>query len=422
MHPKKIEYLASKIDLISKSLIAPHSNPEERYRLMSYDNDLFMLMGEPLLDYEDVLLDLLEEENWENKFSEKYIERKLRELTVRNHVEDGFNLQKNLSLLCDEYAKYDRKHQVYVPLVGVKARDEPLKIGNVEIILMTKELKKGILNRIISIVMASISSEDDKKFTNNYLEENFSMLQDKSFSVYEVIAEPIRARERAEDETRRAIDLLRFAVPALYSNDHEVKIGMLGDVPQKSIKLEPTIATDNSKFSLNKEVAGPKVPFHINQKNIDKMKNIGVFKLSEILQKPLSETSKMESALLRGVHWLANSTIDNERENSFLNLIVCLETFLTPGNRDPIASSIGEGVAFALADDLDNRKSIKKKVKGFYNKRSGISHGGDKSVHLSELIYLQRLTISFTIWLIKKIDDFESVNDLLNWVEEQKLS
>lgn len=422
MHPKKIEHIASIIDKISKGLIPPRSNIKGRHRLISSHNELFILIGDVLDAYEDLLLKLLSDENWERKFSEKYVEKKLRKIVIFNRVEEQYDLLKEIRILEEHYEKYNTIHQVYIPLVGVKAPNEPIQIGNIQFVLMTNELKNEIINKVNAIITKTTSPEDNQVYMKKYLEENLSGLEGKSFSVFEVLAEPIRARERAEIETKRAIDLLRYSVPSLYSNDYEVKVGLLGDVPKKTTRFEPTLALDNSNFSLNKEIAGPIVPFQFNEKNLKIMEDIGVFVLSEILQNTNDNIKEIESALLRGIHWLGNSTIDNDIENSFLNLVICLETFLTPRNRDPIASSIGEGVAFALAEDVESRKRIKKKIKDFYNKRSGISHGGDKSVHIGELVYLQRLTISFTVWLIDNIDKFNSVKDLLNWVEDQKLS
>jgi hypothetical protein len=41
-----------------------------------------------------------------------------------------------------------------------------------------------------------------------------------------IIAEPDRALERAEEETRRVIDLIRFSVPVIYPDESRVVIGL----------------------------------------------------------------------------------------------------------------------------------------------------------------------------------------------------
>jgi hypothetical protein len=87
--------------------------------------------------------------------------------------------------------------------------------------------------------------------------------------------------------------------------------------------------------------------------------------------------------LLRGLHWFAVSQTQVERENELLNLITCLETFLSDGKS--ITNAVAVNAAHLLATGLEARLEIKRKLQGLYSVRSGVSHGGQKAILEQEL-------------------------------------
>ena len=60
-------------------------------------------------------------------------------------------------------------------------------------------------------------------------------------------------------------------------------------------------------------------------------------------------------------------------------------------------------------------------VKRLYGKRSGVSHGGRKAILETDLTQLEAITQAMTVVMIRRKDEFSSQEDLLDWIEEQKL-
>ena len=117
---------------------------------------------------------------------------------------------------------------------------------------------------------------------------------------------------------------------------------------------------------------------------------------------------------------LFRSQTQQEIENQLLNLIICIEAFLTPKEATPIGTAIAEGVAIILATGLDRKIRLKKRIKEIYGMRSAISHGGRKAILQSDLEELRSVAGDFIMTMISRKEEFKSRQDLLVWIETQK--
>ena len=188
--------------------------------------------------------------------------------------------------------------------------------------------------------------EQEKESINKFL-------RNKVCAVITLTAEPDRALEIAETEAQRTIELLRYAIPAIYSADKRVIIGLQGEYSWQT-RYVPIIAADGSSFNCRDQVVGPLFHFELSTTNIEHMRKIGVFTLGDLLEK--GKLNNFEETLLQGIEWFSRSQIQSELKNKLLNLITVLETFLTPGGNDPIQKSIAEGIAILLENDVLRRK------------------------------------------------------------------
>jgi hypothetical protein len=145
-------------------------------------------------------------------------------------------------------------------------------------------------------------------------------------------------------------------------------------------------------------------------------------RLSEMLKKDTQHQTDYERTVLRAVHWFAAAQIQVERENEFLNLVTCLETFLTPRDGNPIGTAIAEGVALLLENGLAKRKQTKRRVQELYRLRSGVSHGGAKAVSDTDLAELRDIAERLVRKMIELAPQLNSQKDLLQSIEDMKLA
>ncbi|MBA4312132.1 MAG: hypothetical protein C0417_05840 [Chlorobiaceae bacterium] len=422
MNPKTKTSIIQHLTKLAENASEPFKETQGHTRHIMSEGVAFSLSNEFLDSFEDVARTLLQDESWSEKFSEKYVDDLLQKVLAKTLRDGNTNkLETYLDEIINEFSNYSQERIVYIPLAGIQMSMDELSIGKVVLKKMKESDLAAITSQIEKVTQSLKNTSEEKalilELQQREIGEN---LRGHVCSVFKVIAEPEQARERAEEETRRVIDLLRFAIPALYPKGYNIAIGLQGEVFRVS-RWIPIISTDGKSFNTHANLVGPLIPFEINDPHLEHMIKIGVFKVSKVLAKLGRDVGDFERVVLRALHWLANSQIQEENENKLLNLITCLETFLTPRDGDPIGTFIAEGVAILLADDLESKIRLKKRVKELYHLRSAVSHGGRKAILDSDLVELENITGALTMTLIDRMEEFQSHKALFDWIESKKL-
>ena len=209
---------------------------------------------------------------------------------------------------------------------------------------------------------------------------------------------------------------------ALYNDNLNVTVGLDGDISKSIYRIIPVSSAEVQSAHLYFARPGSLSHLEINKKNVKKMQALGIFKVSSLLGNPVHQISNFEETILQGLHWFATAMTQSENTNKLLNLMIVLETFLTPRDNNPIGTAIAEGVAIIRGKNLADRKNIKTTIRNFYQKRCGLSHGGRKAVLDQEVVRLQHIVGGTIVWMIKNRSKFQTQKDLLNWTEDKKLS
>ncbi len=413
--------IAKSIVRIVNNTVDPSKQGIRRTKIISRAGITFSLVDEFVDEYDGLIKRILQKEGWSEKYSERYLQDVIGDLFA-NILKEGTveNTGKYFERIVADYVSFSQEQTCYVPLAGINITMDVLPFGKIILKKMTDALTEEVSQKIESITMLGTNTAEQKKEAVKSFREMIKTLHGTICAEFKIVAEQRRARERAEEETRRVIDLILYSIPALYQKELRVTTGLLGEVSFVS-RITPIIASDERRFSVDIYPVGPATNFDLTPGHIKHMERIGVFKVADILKKSDKKLTNFESTILRGIHWFASSQIQYEQENEFLNLVTCLETFLTPADRDPIANAVAEGVAMLISDDLESRKIIKKKIKYFYGIRSGISHGGRKAVLDVEIAELRRMTGTLIMRLIDRVGELESQYQLLEWIEDQRL-
>ncbi|MHA1228772.1 MAG: hypothetical protein ACTSPV_18755, partial [Candidatus Hodarchaeales archaeon] len=390
----------------------------------------FTLLDETVNKYESLAKNILHQNDLSHKFSEKYIERKLQSIIakiIQSNEKEKY-ARKLLEDLINSLLSYNQEWIVLVPLSGLEVGLDSIKLGKITIFKMTQQKMEELLTQFDKITLATKNTTEVKQrmiqMSHNIFVES---LLGGACAKFQAIAEPERAIERAEEETRRVLDILRYCIPFLYPSNLRVNVSLKGE-RNRQLRWTSVVSCDEKSAFLRSRVVGPIARFELNNENIDEMRKMGVFKLFNILAKRKQQLSNFEEALLRSIHWFSSHLNQYEIENQFLNLVTCLETLLTPKNNDPVSNTIAEGVAILLITSDDNRDDkikkrmyMKSRIKKLYGKRSGISHGGSKQIFESEVRELRMIVKILIMEMVRRKDEFQSQKELLSWIEKQKL-
>lgn len=262
---------------------------EYKSKLLGYEGLAINLVDGVADEYEALLGRLLSEGDWGEKFSEKYVDKVLRQLFVTLSVEENLAeaAPEYVQDLVDQLDGYSRKQTTYVPLVGIQLYGDEFEFGQVTLETMSEGKVEELVIMMENAVSSSKIAEEAKSQAIEWNRPMLKSLEGMVCARFEAVAEPARLRERAEEECRRCFELLRYSIPTLYAKDFNLAIGLLGEVAPAQ-RLTPTFSTD--AYDLNMKAVGPLMPFEFNPRNIEVMEQLGILEVSTLLKKPHTHT------------------------------------------------------------------------------------------------------------------------------------
>jgi len=307
-----------------------------------------------------------------------------------------------------------------VPLTGLIWSIGALKLGNVTIKSSTDNEIAG-LKQIISVLSRNWPSEQQ---TDQALQHSYDLidkaLKDKVCAQYMVIAEPVRAAERAQLEARRAVELLTLACAARFG--HTTQGNTVVSLEGESLSQGPlTTITTEAEITTMQTAPFTTMPMFVTDESIPGLQQIGVFTLSDWLAKGTHDLTDLQRSLLRATHWFATAQAQVEYENRLLNLITALETIFVPKSMISTSSLVAEGAALLLGATYEERKDIRRFLLDMYKARSSVSHGGKKAVFESEVQRVRTLTADLILLLTRSNDTLSTHFALDEWLERRRL-
>jgi hypothetical protein len=159
----------------------------------------------------------------------------------------------------------------------------------------------------------------------------------------------------------------------------------------------------------------------LSQEVLDKLREARLDALAALIDKPAKDRTAFHKILLHAVHVYGSARVQATAADRFLNLVRCVETFLTTGDGN-ITQSVSEGVVMFFDVPFSERLRLKKELHQLYKIRSKLSHGEHIEILADDLYQLDDLAKNFLIAMIEHRDRFQSREDLLKYLEERRLA
>jgi hypothetical protein len=298
----------------------------------------------------EVVKSLIREEGWGKKFSEEFLKDKINNI-IFDMIKDGNSdgAPNYLDKIIEELDSYSIEYVVYTPLLGIEMLIPYIELGNVTLKYMDED--------DVAELIAKIHNH------RSVHKDIYDHIYKHVCSEFHIIAEPIYAVKRAEEETRKVIDLLRYAIP--FIPGFRLRIGLVGEV-SRARRLCVASSINGQGFYSSGSHIGSLDDLKISPQNVKIMKELGIFKLSKMLQE--DKVTDFKDVILSSIHWFSNSQMKAEPEDQLLNMITCIETILTPMNGDPIIQNIAESSAIIIDSDVIERKRMITKVRSLYGR------------------------------------------------------
>jgi hypothetical protein len=253
-------------------------------------------------EYRKLVLGLLKQRGWAARFSEAYIQTAIQRMSKATDDPDILGPELLKFLIASE--NYDREQIVTVPVQSLQLPLGDLEVGNVVFRPVTLELLEALLE--------GTSTSRDAFFSRSPI---WVIAQCR------VIAEPQRARERAEEEVRAAIDILSYALGFAVKPGRLLTVGIQNDAV---FGVRRTLVRNSQSDAYVMHGSGVGDSVVLSSEIIGRLHRAGLSELSQVLKS--DKRSEFENTLLMAIHWYADAHNQRQVPNRVLSLITALET------------------------------------------------------------------------------------------------
>lgn len=296
--------------------------------------------------------------------------------------------------------------EIWIPLAQTYIQSE-IKIGKITL--------KSITSDILNAWMVDKTEKIKKDFIGRYQKE----LQGLAAATISVFAEPQRANEIAIEEAEKAASILRIFSPGVFHPKIISSCTLLGN---EHIKIDKTFQIKDEKLlgTTEKMANIHWIPWKLNNEFINAIRKNGLDTLSNVL---LQEgKSEFQNQVLSSLFIYSQSALAVDVEDKLIYVLVAVESILLRDSNEPIQQNIGERMAFLLENVADKRKTIIKNVKEVYAVRSKFIHHGQTIDEIESITTFMSSAYRFFMVLIMNINKFKNKLELIEKIEEIRLS
>jgi hypothetical protein len=403
--PPAVELIAESLrDLVGKTEFPAISH--RSYPPHLQDGIAFYLPEDARLPPDEALSALLKRNNYRAKFSIQFLSKKLNSIFVCCLSDPHYQLEHNIQLLLSELDCFSQERRVFIRIEGVVLLGMCVDIGRVRLCPGDEHLLEEMAVVAERVIDLTLASEEGKSALKNEQRNRLNeRMKGTCIAMIQLNAEPIRAIELAKEEVRRSLDLLRLGIKATHRLQDDIRIGIAGDHP--SVVVE---AVALSESSVNTEMKRVGIPLRVDASFLNDLEQLGIFRVSEALAR--TRCTNLEEAIIRSMHWFSVASCQDDKSNTFLLLVVSLETLFKQAQGASIASTVAEGAAFLLGQTKDQRLEISKLVRKFYGMRSSVAHSGRSSFSEIDLDRLMLIVLEVILEVVSRTDKLFTQDDL----------
>ena len=168
-----------------------------------------------------------------------------------------------------EFDTFSEEYKVYIPVEGMNLFEDSFPMGKITFRKMTDAFISDLFDQMKAIALRTTSAAEIKEANIAGTKQRIDSFMGAICAECCVIAESQRAREKAEEETRRVLDILRYAISMLFSRGLNTMIGLQGEVLSSTCTV-PTISLDGQRYEFHMTNKGPLQPLILSPESFSK--------------------------------------------------------------------------------------------------------------------------------------------------------
>lgn len=343
--------------------------------------------------------EMLSQRYVENELTFEFLQAQTTNYTEAQHAHDQSLINEAKSFI-NKLIGFEAWQDVDFLIANLQHEGEAVKLGRVTFIVATKE-----------------ELERWRKHVKTFWPKEASNVQ--VIAHVRAPGDQSKAISYARAQVDLAIDILRaFCFPFGRHSD-TWRFGVVGDIAGWAYT---PIRINNREFPT--QVSGRVAFFELRKHILSKLEQ----PQWELINKLILKTghTEMETKLLDGIHWLAESTKPDKNNSKFAKISFALETLIggEPENEElkvrGITAMLAERAAFIAGRDLPDKLAIDEEIRTYYRKRGKIVHGGKEEISLGDIDKFGELIRRLALALLEKLNvtgkEISSIEKLSDWV------
>jgi hypothetical protein len=352
----------------------------------------------------------------EDEFIQLLINIKINNLEYNDKI-----IKKELDNYFDILNQSLENYRVLIPIDSFKLDGiSELRIGKV-LFIDYNSIHENIESEFLEIFDQNPAIPlEEKEFRKMNFEQAIESFRNRVCADITVYSELIESYSKALNEVENTLNLLRFYIPLLYSQDPKVKIEVYGNHNNIISGFRSLLSIKQySEFNCRMERFGPLELYIMSQDRLNYLRqNCYLDLLGSIFSKDKKDYNDLERRIINSIRWIGTGIQISSNCDKFLMYIIAIESLL--GDEKEKAAPIAERCAFLLSDVPEKRIQNDKKMKSLYDTRSKIVHEGVTEITAEDAGSAQWMAISCLFAVCKRLNNWQNLDQIKKWIREQR--
>lgn len=323
-----------------------------------------------------------------------------------------------LEFLIAECEKKIKSWTILLPISELAIETE-FDLGKVKIRTLTKDM---IDNWKSSIEKLKVRKENNnKENSSKYFEDILKNFGGKAIAEIDVEAEFEMAIDIAQEESSKALSILRFYSRANLTPNLISCCVIVGSENLKVVNY--LFLEDHLLIKSYSRIDGNYLRnWVIRNEDLELYLNMGLRQLNYLIAQ--DNLNDFQEQLLDSILIYSRNSLMQNVHDKIIYILASLESMLLLNDNESIQQNLSERIAILIGKTVDNKIDIKKNVKYIYGLRSKFIHHGRKlETSQNEEIkkFLMNVFLLFS-QLIANLSFFKSKEDLVEFIEVKKFS
>jgi len=267
-----------------------------------------------------------------------------------------------------ECEKQIKEIEVWIP-ISLLYIQSPFRLGRVNFRAITKRIVDDYEARINEKITKPKALDAAKQFIDRMRRE----IQGLAAATIEVEAEPRRAYEIAEEESEKAMNVLRFFSPA---NFHPGKTCYSAPWCKQHEDLNRYLSFQDGKIVGHASGFTDKSAHHWNltREELQMFQGAGLNVLSDLLR--ADKLTDFQKSLIEALSLYSRSSLAKQPSDKLVYILVSLESVFLKDSSELIQDAISLRMSYMLPLSVEERRAMISNVRAAYALRSSFIHHG----------------------------------------------